>query len=49
MEILSVCSVVEGQVSKQVLLNLGSKVLNPFSFTNINLAHILFVIFAQTA
>jgi hypothetical protein len=48
MEILRVYSVTESQVSKYVALNLGFKVLNPFSFTNINLAHILCVILAQT-
>jgi hypothetical protein len=40
METMRVYSVAESQVSKYVILNLDFKVLNYFSFTNINLAHI---------
>jgi hypothetical protein len=39
MEILRVYTLAESQVSKYIALNLGSKVLNLFSNTNINLAH----------
>jgi hypothetical protein len=46
MEILRVYSVAENQVSKYVTFNLGSKVLNLFSFKNVNLSHILMPYFS---